>query len=157
MRACVLVLNSPSLDAHLCKLACRHVSFRPTCSSHLSRHFSKQGQVTLDFVCIAAVQSLEVVWEAAFPKRYDVEMSVDSHTWRTVVDSAVGREGHVVHDMGNKRAQFIRLTCQEGWSYWGCSMFELKAKGHLQQGCHRVALDPKVTRAMNRSKLTLCT
>ena len=95
-----------------------------------------------------------MVWESAFPKRYDVEVSVDGHTWHAVVDSAAGHEGHVLHNLGNTRAQFIRLTCQEGWSYWGCSMFELMVKGRLQPDCHRVALDLEVMYSMNHLKLT---
>ena len=85
-------------------------------------------------MCIARVQSLEVVWEASFAKRYDIDASVDGRKWRTVVDSATGRKGHVFHPLGNARARFIRLTCQESASYWGCSMFELVLNGRLQVG-----------------------
>ena len=92
-----------------------------------------QGQVTLDLVCVARVQSLEVVWEAAFAKHYDIQASVDGRAWRTIT-SATGHAGHMLHNLGNKRARFIRLTCQEGSSYWGCSMFELVLNGRLQVG-----------------------
>ena len=82
-------------------------------------------------MCIARVQSLEVVWETAFAKHYDIEASVDGGDWH-IISRSTGHEGHVFHDLGNKRARFIRLTCQEGPSYWGCSMFELILNGHLQ-------------------------
>ena len=98
---------------------------------------------------------MEVVWATAFAKRYDIRASVDGHTWRTIVDSAIGLEGPVLHRFERaERAKLIRLLCQEPPSSGGCSMFELKAKGQLQQGCRRVALDPEVTRAMHHSKIT---
>ena len=95
-------------------------------------------------MCIARVQSLEVVWEASFAKRYDVEASVDSNRWYTLVDGATGQKGHVLHTLNGTHARFIRLTCRETASYWGCSMFELVLNGRFQQGCGGVDLDKKV-------------
>ena len=100
--------------------------------NRVSHQFPRQGQVTLDLLCIARVQSLEVVWEAAFAKSYDIEASLDGQRWYHLLANATGRKGHVLHPLGDKRARLIRLTCRETTSYWGCSMFELVLLGRLQ-------------------------
>ena len=87
---------------------------------------------------------MEVVWEASFAKRYDIEASLDNNRWYTLVDGATGQKGHVTHPLNGTHARFIRLTCRETASYWGCSMFELVVFGRLHKGCGGVDLDDEV-------------
>ena len=78
-------------------------------------------------------------WEAAYASRYELALSDDKSTWRTVeLTSGGGVETLTMTDyqspLTNARARYIRIKGIERATQYGTSLYELEAYGRPLQG-----------------------
>ncbi len=91
---------------------------------------SLDGQyISLDLGATYSLDRLDLAWEAAYARGYQIETSLDGASWQallTVHDSVGGNETHAI---ALDAARHIRLTSLERGTGYGVSLWELGLMG----------------------------
>lgn len=82
----------------------------------------------LDLGSVRALGSLKLVWEAAYGKAYDIQVSSDGQTWRTLRQVREGQGG--VEELLNLSSQgrYLRIQGVQRATPYGYSLFEVEVK-----------------------------
>jgi type 1 glutamine amidotransferase len=93
-----------------------------------SSAFADPQSITVDLGSTRTIQRVRLVWETAYGRAYQIQLSDDNSTWRTVYSTttsdggtdevAVGSTGRYVRVLGTQRA-----------TQWGYSLWELAVLG----------------------------
>ena len=100
----------------------------------------KDGEyVTVDLQQVCYIDHLVLRWETAYASEYELALSDDKVTWRTLtLSSAGGVEQvpitHYQSQISNTRARYIRLTGMQRATAYGTSLYELEAYGRPVSG-----------------------
>ena len=83
----------------------------------------------VDLEHVQDVTGVTLFWEAAFGKRYDVQVSEDGKSWITVY-KVQGGDGSV-DDIyfGKHRARYLRISGEQRGTAWGYSLWEVTVRG----------------------------
>ncbi len=81
--------------------------------------------VQVDLGMAVPVSRVRIHWEAAFAKKYRVEVSTDGDAWRPVADGA-GRAGPTDASFGTATTRFVRIAMESPATPWGFSIRELE-------------------------------
>lgn len=93
-----------------------------------SSAFSDPQTITVDLGQRRQVQTVEIQWEAAYARAYQVQLSDDGRRWRTVADVSQGQGGVVVHRFGAAQARYVRLLGLARATRYGYSLFEIAVR-----------------------------
>jgi len=94
-----------------------------------SSAFSDPQWISVDLGATFNLNRVRVVWEAAFARDYQVQVSPDGITWttiRTVTGNAILINDHTGL---NSNARFVRILGTARATQWGYSIFELEVFG----------------------------
>ena len=65
-------------------------------------------------------------WEAAYGKAYDIEVSSDGTTWRTVYSTTTGQGGQDVDRFPATQARYVRMQGVQRGTGWGYSLYQFQ-------------------------------
>jgi hypothetical protein len=87
---------------------------------------------TIDLGRVAVVDSVALDWEAAYGKRYKLQLSLDDANWTTVFAGGAKGAGWDGHAFSGESARFVRMQGQElVQSYYGFSIYEFQVFGSV--------------------------
>ncbi|CAM5239081.1 hypothetical protein GCM10010329_45590 [Streptomyces spiroverticillatus] len=69
------------------------------------------------------IRTIQLVWDPAFAKAYEVQVSNDGNTWRTVHSTTTGN-GDIDTIGLNETARYVRLNLTQRGTGWGYSLHE---------------------------------
>ncbi|HRZ67624.1 MAG TPA: discoidin domain-containing protein, partial [Candidatus Omnitrophota bacterium] len=75
------------------------------------------------------VAGISIGWEAAFGKSYEVQLSDDKSSWKTVFETSESDGGTDEVYFRKAPARYIRIYMKERGTFWGYSILELSVKG----------------------------
>ena len=92
----------------------------------------REGVVTVDLGASKKIGAVKILWEVAFAKTYEIEVSVDAKDWRKVF-AGEGRQGETLAGFEPVSARYIRVTGTKpatgyGYSIWELEVYPPKAK-----------------------------
>jgi hypothetical protein len=73
--------------------------------------------------------TVELHWQNAHGKVYDIDISNDGQTWTTVYSESNGSGGTDVIDLTGNSGRYIRMYGHERGTQWGYSLFEFNVSG----------------------------
>ena len=68
----------------------------------------------VDFGEVMPVSEITIIWEAAFARGYDIQVSDNETDWKSVVSVSNGKGGKVEHKGLNARGRYVRISCKNG-------------------------------------------
>jgi hypothetical protein len=89
----------------------------------------------LDMGGVRFIDSVNLEWERAYSRNWNIEVSTDGETWEVVHSDKNGQSGTVHVSMLNVVAQYVRIYSYEGDRNYGISVFEVKIFGDLSADC----------------------
>lgn len=93
-----------------------------------SSAFSDPQWITIDLGAPAEITRVRLNWEAAFAKRYAIEVSDDETTWSTVKSVTEGTGGIEEHEV-TASGRYLRMRGTKRSTPYGYSLFELEVYG----------------------------
>ena len=94
--------------------------------------FSDPQWVRMDFDSPGEISGLVLRWEAAYAKSYEVQVSNDGSSWKTVYSERGGEGGTDDVTFRKVRAQSLRIFCRRRGTTWGYSLYEIELKGSAE-------------------------
>lgn len=79
--------------------------------------------LVVDLGAVTTFQHVQLVWEAAFGRAYEIQVSDDGGTWRTVHGTTTGDGGVDSIDV-TAGGRYVRLHATQRGTGWGCSLHE---------------------------------
>ena len=77
------------------------------------------------------LSSIEIAWEPAYAKEYQIQVSEDGSNWSTVFSESDGAGGvDIIQLSGSPRGRYIRLLGLKRATVWGYSIWEIWFFGH---------------------------
>jgi hypothetical protein len=92
--------------------------------------FSDPQWLELGMVQEMAFTTVELYWQNAHGKKYDIDISDDGETWETVYSETNGIGGLDVIDLTGNSGRYIRMYGHERGTPWGYSLFDFKVSGN---------------------------
>ncbi|MFH0839342.1 MAG: discoidin domain-containing protein [Candidatus Omnitrophota bacterium] len=98
-----------------------------------SSEFSDPQWVLLDLGSPSAISGLTLHWEQAFAQSYEILLSNDARTFKTVyaTDDSDGKTDDIYFKKSTVR--YIKILCKKRSTAWGYSLWEIKVKGADEQ------------------------
>lgn len=90
-----------------------------------STPYSDNHWLMLDLNEIKEISGLTIIWETAYAKKYNIEVSLDNKTWETVYSTKSGEDGEAEITFKSRNAQYIRINAIERGTEWGFSIWEV--------------------------------
>ncbi|BDZ41354.1 hypothetical protein GCM10025865_06530 [Paraoerskovia sediminicola] len=90
--------------------------------------FSDDQSITVDLGAVHSIQRVDLVWEGAYGKKFDIQVSDDGTSWTTaksVTDGTGGEQSVAVDTSG----RFVRVQGVERGTGYGYSLWELQVFG----------------------------
>jgi F5/8 type C domain/LiaF transmembrane domain len=94
-----------------------------------SSQFDDGEWISVDLGEPREIARLRLVWERAYARVYDVQVSDDGSSWQTVVHQEEGQGGTEEHTLDDVRARWVRVRGIERSTPYGISLYELEAYG----------------------------
>jgi hypothetical protein len=70
--------------------------------------------------------TVELYWERAYGKEYNIDISDDGETWTTVYSETNGSAGVAVFDISGNSGRYLRMYGHERGTRYGYSLFDFK-------------------------------
>lgn len=93
-----------------------------------SSAFRDPQWITVDLGAPAEITRVQVSWEAAYAREYDLEVSTDGTTWTTAKSVTDGHGGTEDHEL-SATGRYLRLRGTKRSTPWGYSLWELEVYG----------------------------
>ena len=94
-------------------------------STRWSANWTSPQWICFDLGSKQSFNQLNISWEAAYAKKYAIQISDDQKKWDTVFEKADGNGGEDIVAFETKKARFIRILCIERGTTYGYSIFEI--------------------------------
>lgn len=94
-----------------------------------SSRFNDEEWIELDLGSVQEIVGVVLFWEAAFGRKYEIQISTDKTQWQTAYRTAEGDGQADDIYFGRRPARFIKLAGQKRGSPWGYSLWEVNVKG----------------------------
>jgi hypothetical protein len=91
--------------------------------SRWASDWSDPQWVRVDLGEVTNFQHVQLVWEGAFGKSYEIQVSDDDNNWRSVYGTTNGNGGVDSIDV-NASGRYVRVHATERGTAWGYSLFE---------------------------------
>jgi hypothetical protein len=72
----------------------------------------------IDFGVPVPQAGVAIAWETAYAKSYEIQLSDDEKTWRTVFSQTAGKEGREVCSFPETSARYLRINCKDHCPDW---------------------------------------
>ncbi|YCM47072.1 discoidin domain-containing protein (plasmid) [Verrucomicrobiaceae bacterium 227] len=92
-----------------------------------SEPYGKQEWLQVDLGKILPIGRVEIFWEVAFGKGYQLSTSDNAKDWKIIFKSGAGDGGRDVLNHLKASARYLRLECLEHGTIHGFSIWELNA------------------------------
>jgi hypothetical protein len=100
-----------------------------------SSSYADPQWLSVDLGARRFISKVELVWEVAASKNYDLQVSDDGSTWRTVFTEPNGNGGTDVIASLNTAARYVRLYSRSRTTRWGVSLWEFRVFGDANPSC----------------------
>ena len=91
-----------------------------------SSAYNNNQWIAIHFTELKEISSVELIWEAAFGRVYDIQVSQDSLDWTTVYSEVNGNGGTDIINFNKTSAKHIRMFGIQRGTQWGYSLFEFR-------------------------------
>ncbi|MBU0633952.1 MAG: family 16 glycosylhydrolase [Candidatus Omnitrophica bacterium] len=98
-------------------------------NSRWSSEFSDPQWLAIDLGRAYNIQAIRLAWEVAYAKKYNIQVSHNGKTWRTVYKQNNGKGGTEEITKVNARARYVRLYGIKRAREWGYSLWEFEVFG----------------------------
>jgi hexosaminidase len=95
-------------------------------STRWSSGDGQEGIVTVDLGSVKSIDTIRIFWETAYAKEYELAVSSDGRTWKTVF-TGEGTEGQSTAKFATVSTRHIRVTGLKAATGFGYSIWELEA------------------------------
>lgn len=95
-------------------------------SSRWSSLFSDAQWIGVDLGSIMTVNHVVLIWEAAYASSYQIQISNDHTTWKTVFSTTSGTGGKADIKFAAASARYVRMNGVKRGTRWGYSLYELQ-------------------------------
>jgi hypothetical protein len=82
--------------------------------------------IQVDLGTAQTFNSVALTWEAAFARAYNIQVSTNGTTWKTVFSTTASNGGTEKIDFPATNARYVRMQGVKRATYWGYSLFEFK-------------------------------
>jgi hypothetical protein len=89
----------------------------------------------LDMGGVRFIDSVNLEWERAYSRDYEVQVSIDGNIWETVRSIQSENHGEVQVGMLNTVGRYVRILSHEGDRNYGISLYEVKIFGDSDENC----------------------
>lgn len=86
--------------------------------------------ITLDFGAVRPVSRAVLSWEAAYARSYQIDVSADGQTWKTVWSTTAGDGGTDTALFTPTTARYVRMTGLTRATSYGFSLWEFEVYAH---------------------------
>ncbi|QEO15101.1 coagulation factor 5/8 type domain protein [Agromyces intestinalis] len=93
-------------------------------STRWSSEWAPTGWVQVDLGQPTAFDRIQLIWESAFAKSYEVQTSNDGTNWSTI-QTVTGGDGGIDDVQAAGNARYVRLNLTERGTDWGFSLYEV--------------------------------
>lgn len=90
--------------------------------------FTDDQWIYFDLGSKSAFNFIEINWETAFGRDYDIKISNDALDWKTVIEVRGGNGGKDEIFLGNRKARYVKIQGIKKGTSFGYSIFEIKIK-----------------------------
>lgn len=87
--------------------------------------------IEVDLGSIQDFNEINMLWEDAYAKSYEIEVSEDKSTWSTVYAESNGDGEWDDLKIENSSARYIKVNCSERATEWGFSLWELEVYNNV--------------------------
>ncbi len=91
--------------------------------------FNDQEWLQLDLGAVYDIERVELDWEAAFGRAYELQVSRDALNWQIAVSQNAGSGGSEVHAFTPTPARYVRLMGLARGTEWGYSLWDVRVFG----------------------------
>lgn len=81
----------------------------------------------VDLGATKSINGVNIYWEGAYAKEYDIEVSSDGESFTTVASVTLTHEGEEITSFSPIDARYIRVNCKTRSTVFGNSIYEFKA------------------------------
>ena len=85
---------------------------------------------TLDLADTITISEVNIYWEGAYAKAYQLQVSDDGSSWQTVFTETAGNGGTDSISLSGVEASYVRLLMTKRGTFYGYSFWELEVIGH---------------------------
>ena len=85
----------------------------------------------VDLGSVQAVNTVNILWEAAYAEKYEIQVSVDGETWETVAKES-GMAGWMTSSFAAVNARYVRMQGVQRGTQYGYGIKEFEVYGALQ-------------------------
>ncbi len=96
--------------------------------SHWQANANNDEWIYVDLGATMAINTVKINWEAAFPSKYEIQVSTDKNSWETVAVET-GRVGYVTSIFEAVNARYVRMQGVKRATQYGYNMFEMEVYG----------------------------
>jgi hypothetical protein len=89
----------------------------------------------LDLGEVGFIDSINLKWERAYSRNYEIQVLAIDDTWDTVCTFPDGKGGEVEESMLDVKARYVRILSTKGDSNYGISLFEVELFGDPDGRC----------------------
>jgi len=104
-----------------------------------SSQFSDPQWLNLDLGAEITVYKVNLYWEAAYAKAYEIQVSSDGNSWNAVYSTTNCAGGNEEISFTPVSARYIRIYATQRATEWGYSLFEVEVNTNLKNLISAVA------------------
>jgi type 1 glutamine amidotransferase len=93
-----------------------------------SSAFADPQSITVDLGAARNIQRVRLVWETAYGRAYQIQLSDNNSTWRTAYSTTTS-DGATDEATVNATARYVRVLGTQRATQWGYSLWELAVLG----------------------------
>ena len=93
-------------------------------STRWSSAFSDPQYISVDLGAIQSLKDIMLYWETAFGKSYQVQLSDDNVTYKTIFTESNG-DGGIDKIVTSEQCRYVKIVCLQRGTEWGYSLFEI--------------------------------
>jgi hypothetical protein len=82
--------------------------------------------ICFDLGSLKEFDSMSILWEAAYARIYEIQISDDMQSWVAIYTEEEGKGDTDLIYLGKQKARYIRIYCIKRATEWGYSIFEVK-------------------------------
>ena len=90
-----------------------------------SKNYDKQNFI-VDLWGVHTVASVKIAWETAYASQFQVQISTDNSSWKTVYENYKAKGGTMVINFSPVKAQYVKIYCIERATEYGFSIYEFE-------------------------------
>ena len=85
----------------------------------------------LDFGKTQTINTVKIIWEAAYAEKYEIQVSKDGKDWKTVAKES-GKVGEVTSEFPATEARYVRMQGVSRGTAYGYSIYEMEVYGAVK-------------------------